>query len=418
MLLFVVGFAGFFLGGWIVFTLVERRRRDVKAESALLEDRKAQAERGLAEALAKLAACDKRASELGIASERLARERQAFDARAVTRNDLEAENHILKRDLRNIVVTVRKLEMDRGSQAQTQSALDDRSRELAARYLADVEKWVSQGINANNFAASKQRLTKVIEWCRGIGFAISEEREAELLNQLKADFELEVRRALEREEQARIKAQIREEQQREKEIQRELAASEREKAAISAALAKALAEAHDEHSVEVDRLRARLAEAEQRNQRTLAQAQLTKAGHIYVISNIGSFGDRVFKIGMTRRLDPQERVDELGDASVPFPFDVHMMISCPDAPAMEHALHREFQKHRLNKVNPRKEFFRLELEQIRAFVTARHGEVLFTADAEALQYRQSVEMSEADQAVIDAAYSNAAERLGVGTSDD
>jgi len=84
---------------------------------------------------------------------------------------------------------------------------------------------------------------------------------------------------------------------------------------------------------------------------------------------------------------------ELGDASVPFPFDVHMMIWCPDAPALETALHHEFHKHRVNKVNPRKKFFRLELADIKKFVERRQGDVRFTADAEALEYRQSLEMS-------------------------
>lgn len=97
-------------------------------------------------------------------------------------------------------------------------------------------------------------------------------------------------------------------------------------------------------------------------------AQQTKAGNVYVISNLGSFGDRVSKIGMTRRLEPMDRVKELGDASVPFPFDVHMMIACDDVPKLETALHREFHKRRINRVNLRKEFFRVGLEEIQKLV--------------------------------------------------
>ena len=82
-----------------------------------------------------------------------------------------------------------------------------------------------------------------------------------------------------------------------------------------------------------------------------------KAGYVYVISNIGSFGPNVYKIGMTRRLDPQDRVDELGDASVPFNFDVHAMIFSDDAPALEAALHRAFEDRKINMVNTRREFF-------------------------------------------------------------
>ena len=97
-------------------------------------------------------------------------------------------------------------------------------------------------------------------------------------------------------------------------------------------------------------------------------AQQTKQGHVYVISNVGSFGENVYKIGMTRRLDPTERVDELGDASVPFPFDIHGMIHFEDCPAAEKKLHRLFVMGQVNKTNFRKEFFRANLEDIKAAI--------------------------------------------------
>jgi len=218
------------------------------------------------------------------------------------------------------------------------------------------------------------------------------------------EYQKAVRAAFEREEQARIKAQIREEQLREKEIDRELKQLEREREAIKAALEKALADAKDQHSEEVERLKARLAEAEAKSQRAISQAQLTKSGHVYVISNIGSFGDGVFKVGMTRRLEPLDRVKELGDASVPFPFDVHAMISCNDAPTLENALHRKLHKTRLNKTNPRKEFFRTDLTTIFEVVKEHHGEVEYVFDVEALQYRQSLSMSDDDQEFIESVY--------------
>ncbi|MFZ5829218.1 MAG: GIY-YIG nuclease family protein, partial [Planctomycetota bacterium] len=137
-------------------------------------------------------------------------------------------------------------------------------------------------------------------------------------------------------------------------------------------------------------------EAEERAQRAISQAQLTKAGHVYVISNIGSFGKGVYKIGMTRRHVPQERVTELGDASVPFPFDVHMMISCDDAPALENALHRELHAQRVNKVNFRKEYFRADFEAIRRVVEAQHGTVEYRAEPAAEEYWESMNMSAED----------------------
>lgn len=116
-----------------------------------------------------------------------------------------------------------------------------------------------------------------------------------------------------------------------------------------------------------------------------------RAGYVYVISNIGAFGENVYKIGMTRRLDPTERVDELGDASVPFKFDIHAMIFSDDAPALEAALHRAFDGKRLNKMNNRREFFAVSLDEIIEEVRKNHDKTIdFTRVPEAEQYRQSI----------------------------
>jgi hypothetical protein len=111
-----------------------------------------------------------------------------------------------------------------------------------------------------------------------------------------------------------------------------------------------------------------------------------------VISNVGSFGEQVFKIGMTRRLDPFERIKELGDASVPFEFDVHAVIYADDAPKLENTLHRAFHFRRVNRVNERKEFFQVGIDEIIAAVAAQHGQVEFVREAEAREYRQTLAM--------------------------
>ena len=116
-----------------------------------------------------------------------------------------------------------------------------------------------------------------------------------------------------------------------------------------------------------------------------------KAGYVYIISNIGSFGKDVYKIGMTRRLEPMDRVDELGDASVPFKFDVHAMIFSDDAPKLEAALHHAFDNKKVNMINNRKEFFNVKLEEIEQVVKENHDklvEFIKTPDAE--QYRESM----------------------------
>ena len=160
----------------------------------------------------------------------------------------------------------------------------------------------------------------------------------------------------------------------------------------------------------------RLAEAEENARRALSMAQQTKSGHVYVISNLGTLGPDVYKVGMTRRLKPEERIDELGSASVPFPFDVHMMIRTSNAPALELALHRALHKRRVNKANPRKEFFRVKLDEICRIVEAEHGVVEYRADPDALEYRQSLSMSDEDAAFVEQAY--AADPEADGDADD
>lgn len=327
-----------------------------------------------------------------------------FEKRLVSYSELREENAILKRDLRNIDVNLHKSKLDHEVQRQAQEALDQRSRDLGSRYLKENVKWIGSSLTQNNFVNSKQRLQETIERCRDIGCAVSDEEEAALLANLREEYEKMVRAAFEREEQARIRAQIREEQKLKAEIDRELKQLERERTAIQAALDKALAEAKDEHSAQVEQLKARLAEAEAKAERATSLAEMTKAGHVYVISNIGSFGEHVFKIGMTRRLEPEERVKELGDASVPFPFDVHMMISSDDAPTLENALHRKLHSLRLNKINLRKEFFKTDIEAIRQIVEEHHGQIQYVVDPEALEYRQSLVVSDEDEEFIESVY--------------
>ena len=116
-----------------------------------------------------------------------------------------------------------------------------------------------------------------------------------------------------------------------------------------------------------------------------------KAGYVYIISNIGAFGQDVYKIGMTRRLEPMERIEELGDASVPFNFDVHALIFTEDAPALENALHTAFEAQKINKINRRREFFRVNLDEIKFVVRKNFDKTVEWIDVpEAEQYRQSI----------------------------
>lgn len=174
---------------------------------------------------------------------------------------------------------------------------------LGKRLLNDSVKWIGAKITPNNFTASSERLKKVIEFCRKHEYAVDKSLENELLDNLRTEFEDALRKQHAKDEQQRIKARIREEQRAEKELGREMRRIEAEKNAIEKALAVALKKAKDQHSEEVDALREKLRDAEEKSQRALSMAQQTKAGNVDVISNIGSFGEGVYKIGMTRRLE-------------------------------------------------------------------------------------------------------------------
>ncbi|HHD2744456.1 TPA: GIY-YIG nuclease family protein, partial [Clostridium perfringens] len=217
------------------------------------------------------------------------------------------------------------------------------------------------------------------------------------VEELQLQYEYLVKIQEEREEQREIKERMREEAKVQAEINKLEKEAEKEEKMYQKALEKVRAElekANDEEKakleIQVKNLEENLRQAEEKMKRAESMAQKTKAGYVYVISNIGSFGEDIYKIGLTRRLDPMERVKELSDASVPFKFDVHAMIYSEDAPALERELHNHFASKRLNKVNLRKEFFNVKLSDIEEIVNRKMNTTIkFTKLAEALEYRQS-----------------------------
>ena len=223
------------------------------------------------------------------------------------------------------------------------------------------------------------------------------------LNELKwavATMELKV---AEKEEQRLVKEQMREEEKARREFEKAIKESEKEekmlqKAMVTARKALDKADASDRLELEekVAGLLSQLAEAESKSIRALSMAQQTRRGHVYVISNIGSFGEGVYKIGMTRRLEPLDRVKELGDASVPFEFDVHAIIACEDAPELEKALHHKFHNSRVNKVNNRKEFFRVDQSDIKDMIQTMENieNTHWTLKSEAKEYRETAAMEQ------------------------
>lgn len=261
-------------------------------------------------------------------------------------------------------------------------------------------------LKADNYGTLRQQVIDAFALVNNNGQAfrnarITDDYLAARLEEVKHACTVAALRDRDREEQRRIREQIREEERAQKEFERAKRDAERDEQVARRTLEKLEAQlraaSEEQKAVFEEKLRemqGKLAEAEAKSQRALSMAQQTKAGNVYVISNIGSFGEDVFKIGMTRRLEPLDRVAELGDASVPFPFDVHGMIYSENAPALEHKLHQQFLVKQINKVNPRKEFFQLSLCDIQDAVSKLGIPAQWTVRAAAAQYRESLSIAE------------------------
>lgn len=278
-------------------------------------------------------------------------------------------------------------------------------RKTAIEFVLDafngkVESILST-VRHNNFGKLEQSIKDAYQTVNHNGQAFRNARINELylttrLRELKWAVAANELKLQEREEQRQIREQMREEEKARREIEKAIKDAEKEERLLKKAMAaarKELGSASEEERAKLEQQLAELQqkydEAEDKNQRALSMAQQTRRGHVYVISNEGSFGEQVYKIGMTRRLEPMDRVKELGDASVPFPFDVHAIISTEDAPALENELHKRFDHARLNKVNLRKEYFNVTLAEVRQIVEEKEIEARWTMSSEAAEYRES-----------------------------
>ena len=253
----------------------------------------------------------------------------------------------------------------------------------------------------NNVTKMEERIRKSFEAINALGTSnqiqITSEYLEVALSELQLTYEYAARKQEIQEEQRAIREQQREEEKALREAERAKQEAEAEEARyqkalekVRAEMAKAKGEALADLQVRVQQLDDALDRAREMKDKAVSMAQLTRSGHVYVISNIGPFGENVFKIGMTRRLKPEERVDELGDASVPFPFDIHAMIYSTDAPSLETAFHQKFAMRQVNLTNPRKEFFAVSIDEIEACAREMNVKVELTKLAEAYEFRQTL----------------------------
>ena len=288
-----------------------------------------------------------------------------------------------------------------GSKAKGRTMMN-RAIRLTARAFNNECSTAVANVRWNNVQRMEARIIKAFEAINKLNesnqIIIGRDYLNLKIEEIRLTYEYHRKRQDEKEEQAEARRLLREEAKLQKEAEK--AASEEEKYQRLLDQARRQAEGASASQMDalqrkLDTLNKQLAEAHEKSERAKSMAEQTRAGYIYVISNIGSFGSGVYKIGMTRRLEPSERVKELGDASVPFSFDTHAMIYTKDAPSLEKALHNAFEQHRVNMVNNRKEFFRVSLQDICGEVRKTFPEAAFLNTAEAQEYNETIAMAEA-----------------------
>lgn len=285
-----------------------------------------------------------------------------------------------------------------GDAKQGKKMVSDMQKLLLRAFNSECDELIGK-VRYTNFDASLGRIYKSAEAISKHGEIMNISITQEYINskskELRLAFEYQLKKQQEKEELKEARAEQREQKKIQQELEQERRKIEKEQNHYLTAYER-IKKQLEQNPDDTDLLEKKNALENQLDDIDKAicnidyrQANM-RAGYVYVISNIGSFGKDVYKIGMTRRLDPQDRVDELGDASVPFRFDVHAMIFSDDAPALETALHKAFSDKKVNMVNQRREFFHVTLDEIKEVIKNNFDKTVEFIDVpDAEQYRIS-----------------------------
>lgn len=264
--------------------------------------------------------------------------------------------------------------MVNGSKAEGRKMTNENIKQILRTFNTECEVAIDK-VKFNNFDTMEKRIRKSFETLNKMNnsnrVAIATTFLEMKIKELHLSHEFQLKKQAEKEEQKRIREEMREEAKLQKEIEEAKKNIAKDLKHFSNALDKVKKQLEDtnvtgEQRKELEEKRRNLEETVENLDANLKDIDYRqnnqRAGYVYIISNIGAFGENIYKIGMTRRLDPTDRVNELGDASVPFNFDIHAMIFSDDAPKLENALHKAFENQKLNMVNQRREFFNVTLE--------------------------------------------------------
>jgi len=295
----------------------------------------------------------------------------------------------------NIAITCSTEWTVEGSKAKGRT-MTNRGIKLTARAFNNECDSAIANVRWNNVERIEQRVKKAFESINKLNKSnhiyISYDYLNLKISELRLTHEYKEKKQQEKEEQAEIKRQMRDEikliqefEQAQKDEDKYIKLLEKTKADIEKATGSQL----ENLNKNIKKLQQDLNEANIKNKRAKSMAEQTKSGHVYIVSNVGSFGENIYKIGMTRRLEPLDRIKELSGASVPFVFDIHAMIYSNNAPELEKNLHQLFNSKRVNLVNLRKEFFNISLDEIEKEVKKLHSDVVFIKTIEAQNYKES-----------------------------
>lgn len=285
-----------------------------------------------------------------------------------------------------------------GSKSKGNKMIKDMKKLFLRAFNSDCEDVITR-VKYNNYEMSLKKIRQSAESIQKLGIMMSLYIAPNYINskieELTLAFEYQQKKQEEKDAQKAARAEMREAAKLQKEIEAQRKKIEKEQTHYQTAyekLLKQLESSPDDADLiqKKAELETQLQDIDKAMKDIDYREANQRAGYVYIISNIGAFGENVYKIGMTRRLDPQDRIDELGDASVPFNFDVHAMIFSDDAPALETALHKAFEDRKLNMVNTRREFFNVTLDEIKEVVKKNFDKTVEFIDVpDAEQYRIS-----------------------------
>lgn len=323
------------------------------------------------------------------------------DYDALTSEDCKNKLSLLKLQENDLIKQEKALSV---SSESSKKIINNNKKQIIRCFNAECDN-ILLNLSVKKIDTLRQKVTKSFENLNSMfstdGISLNRELLEIKLEELNLTYTYELKKEQEKEQQKAIKEQMIEEEKVRKEIERQKAKIEKDQTQCNnemTKLMKYLQKTNNDvekqlYMDKIKELEERINSLEKEKENVLERETNARAGYVYVISNIGSFGEDIYKIGMTRRLEPMDRVKELSSASVPFEFDVHAMIFSDDAPALETALHKKFEKQSVNKINLRKEFFKISLDEIENFVKDNfNNTVEFTKIPVAKEYRESLEL--------------------------